>query len=312
MYLEYFGLAKPPFRITPDTHVFFEGSHRGPTLHALCYALANGEGITKVVGEVGTGKTMLCRMLPNTLGDDIDWVYIAHPSLSPEQILQEVARELGLKVSDYPDKLMVMRQLHTTLLERHANNRRVVVLVEEAQEMPLETLEELRLLSNLETDEHKLLQIVLFGQPELDEKLSSRKIRQLRERITHSLYLPPLQLPDIHAYLNFRIRASGYKGPDLFSPGVAETIEKYSHGLIRRINILADKALLAAYAKDSYNLTPKDIKQAAKDSQYEPKRRWWPWRNAFAIGLLTLAGLDYMHQLEASVMKPQSSQETSI
>ncbi len=199
MYLEHFGLQKPPFRITPDTHVFFEGSDRGPTLHALCYAIAAGEGITKVVGEVGTGKTMLCRMLPNTLGDDIDWVYLAHPSLSPEQILHEVARELGLSITEYSDKLTVMRQLHSTLLERHAANRKVVVLVEEAQEMPLETLEELRLLSNLETDEYKLLQIVLFGQPELDEKLAGRKIRPLRERITHSLYLPPLQLQDIHA-----------------------------------------------------------------------------------------------------------------
>jgi len=285
MYLEHFGLHKPPFRITPDTHVFFEGSERGPTLHALCYAIATGEGITKVVGEVGTGKTMLCRMLPNTLGDDIDWVYLAHPSLSPDQILQEVARELGLGVTGYSDKLTVMRQLHSTLLERHAANRKVVVLVEEAQEMPLETLEELRLLSNLETDEHKLLQIVLFGQPELDEKLAGRKIRPLRERITHSLYLPPLQLQDIHAYLNFRIRACGYTGPDLFSLYVAKTIHRYSHGLIRRINILADKALLAAYAKDSHNLSAADIKKAARDSQYRPRHRWWPWSNAIAVAV---------------------------
>jgi len=285
MYLEHFGLHKPPFRITPDTHVFFEGSERGPTLHALCYAIATGEGITKVVGEVGTGKTMLCRMLPNTLGDDIDWVYLAHPSLSPDQVLQEVARELGFVVTGYSDKLTVMRQLHSTLLERHAANRKVVVLVEEAQEMPLETLEELRLLSNLETDEYKLLQIVLFGQPELDEKLANRKIRQLRERITHSLYLPPLQLQDIHAYLNFRIRACGYTGPDLFSLAVAKTIYRYSHGLIRRINILADKALLAAYAKDCHNLSARDIKKAARDSQYQPRYKWWPWFRASTIGV---------------------------
>lgn len=286
MYLEHFGLQKPPFRITPDTHVFFEGSDRGPTLHALCYAIASGEGITKVVGEVGTGKTMLCRMLPNTLGDDIDWVYLAHPSLSPEQILHEVARDLGLAVTEYSDKLTVMRQLQTTLLERHAANRKVVVLVEEAQEMPLETLEELRLLSNLETDEYKLLQIVLFGQPELDEKLAGRKIRPLRERITHSLYLSPLQLEDIHAYLNFRIRACGYTGPDLFSLHVAKAINRYSRGLIRRINILADKALLAAYAKGSHNLNISDIKKAARDSHYRPRNRWWPWPQALAIGII--------------------------
>ncbi|MFT4712519.1 MAG: type II secretory pathway predicted ATPase ExeA [Candidatus Azotimanducaceae bacterium] len=299
MYLEHFGLQKPPFRITPDTHVFFEGSDRGATLHALCYAIATGEGITKVVGEVGTGKTMLCRMLPTTLGDDIDWAYLAHPSLSPEQILHEVARELGLAVTEHSDKLTVMRQLQATLLERHASNRKVVVLVEEAQEMPLETLEELRLLSNLETDEYKLLQIVLFGQPELDEKLAGRKIRPLRERITHSLYLSPLQLQDIHAYLNFRIRACGYTGPDLFSIHVAKSIHRYSHGLIRRINILADKALLAAYAKGSHNLNIGDIKKAARDSRYKPRRRWWPWPQALAIGIIGTCLYSIMYPQES-------------
>lgn len=289
MYLEYFGLSKPPFRITPDTHVFFEGSERGPTLNALLYAIQNGEGIIKVVGEVGTGKTMLCRMLPTKIEGQIDWVYLAHPRLSPDQILQEVARELRLSLDDYPDKLVVMRKLQSALLERYANNRRVVVLVEEAQEMPLETLEELRLLSNLETDEHKLLQIVLFGQPELDEKLAARKIRQLRERITHSLYLAPLPLEDIHAYLNFRIRASGYRGPELFSFKVAKAIENYSHGLTRRINILADKALLTAYARDTYDLTVTDIRIAADDSQYQPRKRRWSWPSAIASVILGLA-----------------------
>jgi len=306
MYLEYFGLSKPPFRITPDTHVFFEGSDRGPALNALIYAIDNGEGIIKVVGEVGTGKTMLCRMLPTKFQGNVDWIYLAHPSLSPDQILQEAARELGLDIGPYPDKLLVMRQLQTTLLERYANNRRVVVLVEEAQEMPLETLEELRLLSNLETDEHKLLQIVLFGQPELDENLAARKIRQLRERITHSLYLEPLPLGDIHAYLNFRIRAAGYRGPDLFSVDVAATIDKYSHGLIRRINILADKALLTAYARGSYNLTRRDIKVAAQDSQYQARRRRWPWSRAIAVVLL-IANLNLLDEINAPAFWPAGS-----
>lgn len=303
MYLEYFGLSKPPFRITPDTHVFFEGSDRGPTLNALIYAIENGEGIIKVVGEVGTGKTMLCRMLPTKFQGNIDWVYLAHPSLSPDQILQEVARELGLDIGPYPDKLLVMRQLQATLLQRYASNRRVVVLVEEAQEMPLETLEELRLLSNLETDEHKLLQIVLFGQPELDENLAARKIRQLRERITHSLYLAPLPLADIHAYLNFRIRAAGYRGPDLFSTSVAAAIDKYSHGLIRRINILADKALLTAYTRSSYNLTSHDIKVAAEDSQYEARRRRWPWSEAIAV-IVLVANLNLLDDINAQAYQP--------
>ena len=249
------------------------------------------KGIIKVVGEVGTGKTMLCRMLPTKVPGDIDWVYLAHPNLSPDQTLQEVARELR-PISATIRQVSGHEQLQAALLEGYANNRRVVVLVEEAQEMPLETLEELRLLSNLETDEHKLLQIVLFGQPELDEKLAARKIRQLRERINHSLYLPPLKLDDIHAYLNFRIRASGYTGPELFSRQVAKTIERYSHGLIRRINILADKALLTAYARDTYDLSVTDVEVAAHDSQYQPKKRRWPWSEAIAsIALIALGAL---------------------
>lgn len=274
MYQDHFGLKKPPFRITPDTHLFFEGCDRGVILQALCYAIQNGEGITKVVGEVGSGKTMLCRMLPHSLDKRIDWVYLAHPRLEPDQMLQELARELDIPLTLNSDKLTVMRELQTSLLKHHSQNRHVVVLVEEAQEMPLETLEELRLLSNLETDDHKLLQIVLFGQPELDENLAGRKIRQLRERITHSVYLDPLQLPDIVAYMNFRMRACGYEGPELFNEELAEAVQTFSHGLIRRINILGDKALLAAFASGRKTVEIGDVQLAARDSQYTTNR-WW-------------------------------------
>jgi MSHA biogenesis protein MshM len=283
MYLEFFGLHKPPFRITPDTHAFFEGSDRGAILTALCYAISHGEGIIKLVGEVGSGKTMLCRMLPLKLTDNIDWVYLAHPSLSPEHTLHAIAQEMGLSVADQADKLSVMRLLHETLLERHIQGRQVVVLVEEAQGIPLETLEEIRLLSNLETNDHKLLQIVLFGQPELDDNLATPSIRQLRERITHSLYLTPLALADIQAYLNFRLRAVGYTGPDLFSYQVARAIADYSQGLVRRINILADKTLLFAYTQDRHTLTLNDIRQAAKDNDFKPSRPKHKW--------IALAGL---------------------
>jgi MSHA biogenesis protein MshM len=277
MYLEFFGLDKPPFRITPDTTAFFGGADRGATLNALCYAITQGEGIIKVVGEVGSGKTMLCRMLPLTLEGRIDWVYLSHPSLSPEHTLHAIAHEMGLNVDAGSDKLNVMRALHETLLKKHRENRQVVVLVEEAQSMPLETLEEIRLLTNLETDDHKLLQLVLFGQPELDENLANPSIRQLRERITHSLYLMPLELPDIQAYLNFRLRSVGYTGPDLFSKKVATAIAHYSQGLIRRINILADKTLLLAYTKDSHSISVKDIQYVAQDSQFKPANSLTGW-----------------------------------
>lgn len=291
MYLDFFGLHKPPFRITPDTRVFFEGCDRGAALHALCYAIDQGEGILKVVGEVGSGKTMLCRMLAQKMPDTVDWVYLAHPSLSPEHTLHAIARELGLVVEKDTDKLSVMHRLHQTLLLRHADNRRVVVLVEEAQGMSLETLEEIRLLSNLETDEHKLMQIVLFGQPELDDNLAIPNIRQLRERITYSLYLPPLDPPQIHAYLNFRLHAAGYTGPNLFSLPLARAIAHYSEGLVRRINILADKTLLAAFIQDQHTLTINDIHQAARESRFDPQKRWWSTFRRVAQNILSFAAL---------------------
>ena len=269
MYQEHFGLNRPPFKITPDTSLFFEGNQRGAALDALMYAINSGEGIIKVVGEVGSGKTMLCRMLEIRLTDDVDVIYIANPSLSPDNILHVIAHELHLDVTDEMSKVSVMQMIQTHLLEKHASNRQVVLFVEEAQSMPIETLEEIRLLSNLETDQNKLLQMVLFGQPELDVKLSQPHIRQLKERITHSFYLTPFPPDDTLQYLNFRLRAVGYKGPDIFNQKTASVVKKYSDGLTRRMNIIADKALLAAFSEGSHTVTPLHVRSAAKDSEFK-------------------------------------------
>lgn len=269
MYLEHFGLSRLPFKITPDTSLFFEGSQRGAALGALIFAIKNGEGIIKVVGEVGSGKTMLCRMLEVKLSGDIDIVYIANPSLSPDNILHVIAHELELEITADSSKIDVMQKIQTYLLKKHADNRQVVMFVEEAQSMPVETLEEIRLLSNLETDQNKLLQMVLFGQPELDEKLSQNHIRQLKERITHSFFLEPFLPEDTFEYLNFRMRAVGYRGPDIFNHKTAGSVKKYSNGLTRRINILADKSLMASFAEGKHQVTVKHVKIAAKDSDFE-------------------------------------------
>jgi len=268
MYLNHFGLQRQPFKITPDTSMFYPGNKRGAALQALKYAIMSGEGIIKVVGEVGSGKTMLCRMLEVELDDSVEVVYIANPSLSPDNILHVIAFELKLDITPESSKLEVMQTLQNYLLARHAHNKQVVVFVEEAQSMPIETLEEIRLLSNLETNEHKLLQMVLFGQPELDEKLRNPAIRQLKERITHNFYLDPFPPNDVYEYLNFRMRAVGYCGPDLFSQKMANRIERKSSGLTRRINILADKALLAAYSEGGHNIDRKHIDLAAQDSDF--------------------------------------------
>lgn len=277
MYQGHFGLERPPFKITPDTSLFYEGSQRGAALEALMYAISSGEGITKVVGEVGSGKTMLCRMLEVRLANEVDLVYIANPSLSPDNILHVIAHELGLEVDSSSNKLDVMQQIQTYLLKKHADDRQVVLFVEEAQSMPIETLEEIRLLSNLETEHNKLLQMVLFGQPELDEKLTKPEIRQLKERITHSFYLDPFPPGDTLEYLNFRLRNVGYRGPDVFNQKTANAIEKYSGGLTRRINILADKALMASYSEGGHEVTVKHVLAGAIDSDFRKKHNWRLW-----------------------------------
>lgn len=289
MYYAHFGLKQPPFKITPNTEFFFSGGNRGAILEALIYAVSSGEGIIKVVGEVGSGKTMLCRMLESLLPQNIESVYLANPSVAPEDVLHAIAFELHVELPENADRLQVMHALQNYLLERHAQNRQVVIFIEEAQGMPLATLEEIRLLSNLETKHDKLLQIVLFGQPELDDNLNQPHIRQLRERITHSFYLGPLGEADIGEYLIFRLRTAGYFGPQLFTKRAIRKIAQASQGLVRRINILADKAMLAAFAENAYAVTPKHVRIAVRDSEFSNERI----RGIFAyrpywIALLTL------------------------
>ncbi len=266
MYLEHFGLREAPFKITPHTEFFFAGANRGETLEALLYAITSGEGIVKVTGEVGAGKTMLCRVLMERLPPSVETIYFAVPSLSPDELLATVANDLGIEM-DGTNVTKTIRALQTRLIEIYANGKRVVALIDEAHAMPVETLEQIRLLSNLETSHEKLIQIVLFGQPELDQHLSMPNIRQLKERITHSFLLLPLPPRDIKDYLNFRLRAAGYHGPDLFSTEALKIIAEASEGLTRRINIYADKTLLAAFAAGTHTITSDHVRAAIADTQ---------------------------------------------
>src|SRR5262245_18982726 len=193
-------------------------------MEALIYAMTHGEGIMKVTGEVGSGKTMLCHMLPMRRPEHVETVYIANPSVSPEEILHAIAFELQLGVDRTAGRLEVMQALQAYLVKRHAEGKRVVVFIEESQSAPLATLEEIRLLSNLETRNDKLLQIVMFGQPELNDNLAEANIRQLRERIAHTFDLQPLAAGEVREYLMFRMRAAGYRGPDLFSDDVVKLV----------------------------------------------------------------------------------------
>jgi MSHA biogenesis protein MshM len=272
MYLEHFGLSEPPFRITPHTEFFFAGANRGATLDALIYSIIHNEGIVKVSGEVGSGKTMLCRVLMERLPDHVVVVYLANPTLSRDDIVFAIADELALEIPQDARPNAAIRALQSRLIELHGDGRQVIALIDEAHAMPLETLEEIRLLSNLETSQHKLLQLVLFGQPELDDILARPDIRQLRERITQHFSLEPLRRDDIAQYLDFRMRTAGYRGPEVFAPAAIKLIASASQGLTRRVNILAEKALLAAFAEGSHLITPKHVDAAIRDSQYETRR----------------------------------------
>src|SRR4051812_5671328 len=327
MYLDHFGLAEPPFRITPNTEFFFQGANRGATLEALLYAISQDEGIVKVSGEVGSGKTMLCRVLMERLPKNVETIFLANPSLSPDEILLAIADELGFEMGELRSARL-LRALQDRLIKLFAEGRRVVVLIDEAHAMPKQTLEQIRLLSNLEANRHKLLQIVLFGQPELDEMLDAADMRQLKERITHSFRLEPLRREDVESYIDFRMRAARYRGPSLFNRAALELIAQASQGLTRRVNILADKALLAAFAAGAHAVTPREVRRAIGDSNfYRPARGLWKVAAAAAALAAALAigwGLHALFagaapDIRATVSKParalteaQASTMTSV
>ncbi len=305
MYLEHFGLREAPFRITPHTEFFFSGANRGATLEALLYAITAGEGLVKVTGEVGSGKTMLCRVLMERLPETVETIYLAVPSLSRDEMLAAIAGDLGIDTTG-ANLTKTMRALQDRLIELHAQGRQVVALIDEAHAMPLATLEEIRLLSNLETGTEKLLQIVLFGQPELDAHLALAHMRQLKERITHNFTLAPLPPQEISEYLRFRLRAAGYHGPDLFSAEALRIISDASEGLTRRINIFADKTLLAAFAAGTHTITADHARAAVTDTQIVLLRRDSPRRlvGAAAMGMAVGLALGFVLAQVAGMPSP--------
>jgi len=271
MYLEHFGLSEPPFRITPVTEFFFSGANRGEILDALIYSISEIEGIVKVSGEVGSGKTMLCRMLLEKLPGHIEPIYLANPSLSREEMLYAIADGLGLNITDERVGI-IMQNIQNKLEEKAREGKRVVVLVDEAHAMPPDTLEELRLLYNLQTGNAKLLQLILFGQPELNTKLDQPNMRQLKDRIVHHFNMQPLSRDIIENYLMFRMRAASYRGPHIFSLDAVKLIASASNGLMRRVNILADKSLLAAFVEDTHSIEARHVRAAMRDSELKPAR----------------------------------------
>ena len=276
LYLQHFGLRESPFGITPDTSFFYACRSTQEALNTLLVSVTNGEGFIKITGEVGTGKTLLCRKFLATL--DAGWAsaYLPNPNLEPRALVLAVAEELGVHAESGADQHHLMRGITRALLDHARHGRRVVLCMDESQGMPLETLETLRLLTNLETEKRKLLQVVLFGQPELDRRLASESIRQLRQRITFQYDLSGLVREEIGAYVEHRLAIAGHSGAPLFDAGALRALHRASRGVPRLVNILAHKALLLVYGEGGRCASRRHVRAAAADTPAAgPQRNWW-------------------------------------
>jgi MSHA biogenesis protein MshM len=272
-YLRHFGLREMPFGITPDTSFFFGYQSIQEALNTLLIAVANGEGFIKITGEVGTGKTLLCRKFLSTLGPGWVTAYLPNPKLEPRTLLLALAEDLGVPNADIDHRLE--KEFMHRLLHFARQGRRVVLCMDETQAMPLRTLETVRLLTNLETEKRKLLQVVLFGQPELDRKLESDSVRQLRQRITFQYTLKALSRDEVADYVAHRLTIAGYAGPGLFNRAAVKSIHTGARGIPRLVNILAHKALLCAYGEGGRQVEGRHVRNAVDDTPTASPAWWW-------------------------------------
>ncbi len=278
IYLSHFGLREPPFGITPDTSFFYACASSQEALNTLLVAVANGEGFLKITGEVGTGKTLMCRKFLATLDDNWVSAYVPNPNLEPKTLLLALAEEMKVKLEGGLDQHHLLKALTLALLDFARQKKRVVVCLDETQAMPLESLETLRLLTNLETEKRKLVQVILFGQPELDERLAHQSIRQLRQRITFQHHLGTLTREETEYYLAHRLAIAGYLGEGVFAPGAVNRIYRASRGVPRLVNILANKAMMLAYGEGSRRVTAQHARAAAADTPASfALSRAWLW-----------------------------------
>ncbi|WP_051453391.1 ExeA family protein [Hydrogenovibrio kuenenii] len=260
MYRSFFGLKELPFKISPDLSYFYKQASREEITDALLYSILRGDGIVKVVGDVGIGKTMILRMLAEKLPAHYQKIYISSPNLSPIDFLKFICSELQISYDSTDTKHDLVKRLQTHLIEVYSKGQRVVMLVDEAQAMTLDVLEEVRLLGNLETETDKLLQIVLFGQPELDATLNDVRIKPLKDRIASELMLPALNPAEVLMYLNYRMRVAGRLEQDVFDSSVAKRVWQITGGFPRAINLLADKLLMSAFSHGENKVKKKHFK----------------------------------------------------
>jgi MSHA biogenesis protein MshM len=273
-YLKHFGLRELPFGITPDTSFFFGYRSIQEALNTLLIAVGNGEGFIKITGEVGTGKTLLCRKFLSTLGPGWASAYIPNPSLEPRGLMLALAAELGI-VGETISAHRLEKEFMQRLLDLARAGKRVVLCMDETQAMPLQTLETVRLLTNLETERRKLMQVVLFGQPELDRKLAQDSVRQLRQRIVFQHTLSALARDEVAAYVAHRLTIAGYSRAPLFAKGALKAIHIASRGIPRLINILAHKSLLLVFGEGGQRVEKRHVRGAVDDTPACSTPWWW-------------------------------------
>ncbi len=293
MYQAHFGLGEMPFGITPDTSFFFTSPHSQQALNTLLVAARSGEGFIKITGEVGTGNTLLCRKFMATLGPGFVTAYIPNPYLEPRTLMLALADELELPLQRDVDQHQLLKSLTLRLMDLAREDKQVVMCLDEAQAIPLESLEALRLLTNLETEKRKLLQIVLFGQPELNQHLQTNSIRQLAQRITFHYHLGPLSRDDLEYYLAHRLRVAGYTGSRLFSRSAIGRLFKASGGIPRLVNIMANKSLMLCFGEGKQQVTRRHVDMAALDTVPSRAGLRWQWLMAGVSLLIAACGLTW-------------------
>ncbi len=280
MYLYHFGIRELPFTLTPNTKFYFGLPSHNEALSVLKTALYSGEGFIKVTGEVGTGKTLICRKFLNDLPENFVAAYLPNPYLSPRELRHAVANELQVDLPNGGDQQAFTHAIQTQLIDYRKQGKAVVLIIDEAQALPTESIEALRLMTNLETETTKLMQVVLFGQPELDEKISRKELRQLRQRITFSYQLTQMTSDQIFQYINHRMLAAGYtRTPALFTKTLCRTLLHASKGTPRLVNVICHKALMLAYGEGKMVITKKHLKLAIADTASATPIRTARWLN---------------------------------
>ncbi|MCX5693391.1 MAG: XrtA-associated ATPase [Candidatus Omnitrophica bacterium] len=264
MYLKFYNLTEKPFSVTADPNFLYLSKKHKEAINHMRYGIQERMGFLEITGEIGAGKTTVCKALLNQLDQHTKTAFILNGNMTEIQLLQAIIEDLGIQVKT-KNKITMLNELNKFLLEQLSHRNNVVLIIDEAQNLKPSLLEQVRLLSNLETEKEKLLQIILVGQPELKEKLASRELKQLRQRITIRYHICPLSRHEVDGYVSHRLSVAGAHNGDIFHKDALEEIFKFSGGIPRLINILCDKSLLAGYAADKKTIDSDIVKKCAQE-----------------------------------------------